>query len=47
MYIEHRIYHMVYKKVLSNLNNYQFIDINMSKWDGFITFCEDMRNKGH
>ena len=47
MYIEHEIYHMGYKTVRNRLNEYQFIEENMSKWDYFITFSEILRNKGY
>ena len=45
MYIEHEIYHMAYNKLRNSLNDYQFIYGHMIKWDGFITFCENMSIK--
>ena len=47
MYIEHEIYHMAYKKLQNRLNEYQFIEWNIGKWDGFITLCENIKNKGY
>ena len=47
MYIENEIYHMANNKFLNLLNDYQFIELNMSKWDDFFKFCEILRNKGY
>ena len=40
MYIKHKIYHMTYNKVQNRLNDYQFIEVDMSKWYDYITFSE-------
>ena len=45
MYIEHEIYNMAYNKVQNIINDYKFIERNISKWDDSITVSEILRNK--